>query len=85
MRFDAIASIYPPEILSELQPLAGYHHRIDLEELSRYPQGKSHNAIQQGELNMNQKQSETNSIGKVIGITTLAVAVFLLIYAMQYF
>lgn len=34
---------------------------------------------------MNQKQSETNSIGKVIGITTLAVGVFLLIYALQYF
>jgi ubiquinone biosynthesis protein COQ4 len=39
LKFDAIASIYPPEIISELQPLAGYHPRIDLEELSRYPQG----------------------------------------------
>jgi ubiquinone biosynthesis protein COQ4 len=40
LKFDAIASIYPPEIISELQPLAGYHPRIDLEELSRYPQEK---------------------------------------------
>ncbi len=39
LKFDAIAPIVSPEILSKLQPLAGYHPRIDLEELSRYPQG----------------------------------------------
>lgn len=39
LKFDAMAGEVAPEILSKLQPLAGYHPRIDLEELSRYPQG----------------------------------------------
>ncbi len=34
---------------------------------------------------MNQKKSAEHSIGKVIGITTLAVGVLLVIYMMRYF
>jgi hypothetical protein len=34
---------------------------------------------------MNQKNSEEKSIGKVIGLTTLAVGVLLVIYMMRYF